>query len=91
MSNLSEPIISKKKFNITLKSVDGMEINCDTDDIEETLKEFRPEFITGKIIITAQRGDKTVDKLLFAPEARRTFHNLFALKVLARNLTRALI
>lgn len=91
MSNLSEPILSKKKFNVTLKSVDGMEINCDTDDIEETLKEFRPEFITGKIIVTVYRDKKKVEKLLFAPEARRTFFNLFALKVLARNLTRALI
>ncbi len=88
MSNSAENL---GMFNVKIQSVNGLEVDCNTDDLEKTLLEYKPFIIKGKTVIVVEKGDKKVEKLLFVPQARRLFYNNFALKIFARNIQRALL
>ena len=81
---------SNDKFNVTIETVDGVEVSKETENLEETFFEFKPQFITGKIKVRVSKGDKLFEKLLFVPQARRCFYNEFALKLFVRNIERVL-
>ncbi len=80
-----------KNYKVSIITVDGNVITKETNNVEQTLSQFRPEIIKGKIIINAEKGDKKFTKTIFVPVARRLFYNGFALKIFARNIERALL
>lgn len=76
-------------YKINIQSING-DFELETENVEEALAKFKPEFITGKVIVKATKGNRSFEKLLFVPLARKIFYNPFALKTFARTITRAL-
>lgn len=82
--------MDKTIYNVNVRSVNGLEVNTDTDNLLEAISSFQPQIIKGKVLVTVVRGKKKYERLLFVPQARRLFANEFALNIFARNIQRAL-
>jgi hypothetical protein len=79
-------------YDISISTLDELSINLQTETVEEALSAFKPAVIKDKVIINTTHlstGRKN-EKQLFAPRARFTFNNETAIKILARNIERAL-
>lgn len=88
---MSNTIENLGEYKVTIKSVNGIEINCTTNDLLKSISEYRPQFIKGLVSVKVTKGNRIFDRNIFVPQARRLFYNGFALKLFVRNIERALL
>jgi len=83
--------VSTGEYSVLLTTRFGKEVEMTTDSLEKAFDNFKPISITGKVIVNVSRIGKSVNRILFAPMARRTFFNNYALKLFIRNIERSLL
>ena len=57
-----------------------------TDDVQKTLRKFKPTKITNKVKITLEEGKKYAERVMMVYSARRTFSQPLATEFVAKNL-----
>lgn len=77
---------SPKEYHVVMKLNDQV-FEKDTDNLMDTIMEFKPKFLKTKVTFKITRNDgKTVDKLLFVRGAKMIFRNALALKIFVTRL-----
>lgn len=70
--------------------MNGEKKSFNTDDVEKTISENKPDVLKTQVVFVLDDGKKTVERLLYVMRAKRVFNNPFATKIFARDLVRAI-
>lgn len=81
----AKKVVKEKKYDLTVR-VNDQVLKTKTDNFEEALLALELKFIKTPVKIELKKGKKMVEKIIFPPEARRTFHNKNNVERLANQL-----
>ena len=78
--------VEKKEFELVVHLNDQV-FKTKTNDLEEAIQSFAPEFLKTKLIIQVTKGKKTLERVLYLQRGKILFTNRYALGAFVRSLT----
>ena len=76
-------------FKVNLKYLD-QDQEGEFENMYDALKALGPKTIKNRVILSVERNGRRYGRVLFAPHARRVFLNDMAMRIISRNIERAL-
>lgn len=77
--------VELKQYHLVIE-MNGEVFECDTNDLKESILEFKPLVVKTKVIFKITKGDLYCEKIVFVRRARMIFRKNLFMKIFLNQL-----